>query len=324
MEPSNPKTKKDDKKYGIAFYNLENLFDTNDDPHTLDDDFTPKGFKKWKEDRYRSKTKKLAKAISRIGEDEKLNPPALIGIAEVENSSVIEKLLSTKYLNEIAYDYVHFDSPDERGIDTALIYNKEIFEVVEGQSLPLLIEDEQGERDFTRDILYVHGLLNGEKVHLFVNHWPSRRDGVKETSHKRIEAAQTIIRKMQSISETPENMHVIIMGDFNDDPNAESIKVLMNSGWFVNPFKSLLSPHSGSANYKGQWSLFDQILISHSFLNYEAGTHSFKKAAIYSPKFLKEWKGRYKGNPFRTFAGKKYVGGYSDHFPVYITMRFNE
>jgi len=312
------------REYAIAFYNLENLFDTVDDPHTLDDDYTPKGFKRWKDGRYRSKVKKLAKAISRIGEDEGIHPPVLIGIAEVENDNVVEKLLKTKYLKEAPLDYVHFDSPDERGIDTGLIYNTAHFKVLDAETLPLLIENTNGDRDYTRDILYVHGTLNGEEIHVFVNHWPSRRDGADETKYKRIEAAQTILRKIKSLNDHPSKLHIMVMGDFNDDPQSESIQVLMESGLFINPFNKLLSPDSGSANYKGKWSLFDQIILSHNFLNHEPGTHSFRKAEIFAPRFLKEWKGKYKGNPFRTFAGKKYIGGYSDHFPVYVMMLFNE
>lgn len=308
----------------IAFYNLENLFDTKNDPYALDDDFTPTGFKKWKEKRYRSKLGKLGRAISSIGEQEGSYPPVLLGIAEVENGQVIQKLLGGKHLKNIPYDFVHFDSPDERGIDTALIYNKDHFKVIKSETLALIIENENGERDFTRDILYVNGSLNGEEIHVFVNHWPSRRDGADETKHKRIKAAETILEKLNSLNHDPASINVLVMGDFNDDPNSESIQKLMNSNLFINPMQKLLSPVSGSANYKGKWSLFDQIILSHSFLNHEKDTHSFKKAAVYAPQFLKEWKGKYKGNPFRTFAGKKYIGGYSDHFPVYIIMRFNE
>lgn len=311
-------------EYSIAFYNLENLFDTINDPHALDDDFTPTGFKKWKEKRYRSKLGKLGRAISKIGEDDNVDSPVLLGIAEVENGAVINKLINGKYLKEIPYDFVHYESPDERGIDTALIYNKNHFQVIESETLALLIENENGERDYTRDILYVNGNLNGEGIHVFVNHWPSRREGTDETKHKRIKAAETILNKLKSINEDSTSLNVIIMGDFNDDPNSESIQALMHSRLFINPMQKLLSPVSGSANYKGKWSLFDQIILSHSFLNHEMGTHSYKKAAVFAPKFLKEWKGKYKGNPFRTFAGKKYLGGYSDHFPVYIIMRFNE
>lgn len=305
----------------VAFYNLENLFDTMNNPYSLDDDFTPSGFKKWNNKKFYKKTRKLAKAIAHIGEDESEAPAVLLGIAEVENSEVIEKLLECEELRDIAYDYVHFDSPDERGIDTGLIYHKEYFEVLNGMTIPLLIDGENGERDLTRDILYVHGKLNQEEMHVFVNHWPSRRDGANETAYKRLAAANTIIKKVQEIRNSDPTANFIIMGDFNDDPRSESLQTLMHTGLFINPMKQLLSPNTGSANYKGKWSLFDQILVSHNFLNYESGNHSFKEAHIYNPSFLQEWKGKYKGNPFRTYAGKKYLGGYSDHFPVYLVLK---
>nr|WP_299071250.1 endonuclease [uncultured Allomuricauda sp.] len=311
-----------ENQFTIAFYNLENFFDTKNDPHKLDDDFTPDGKKVWDESKFSRKTKKLARTISLIGQDDSGVPPILIGIAEVENKQVIEALLKTKSLREVNYDYVHFDSPDERGIDTALIYNRERFEVISSETIPLMVDNNNGDRDLTRDILYVHGRLHQEEIHVFVNHWPSRRDGADETSYKRIKAAETILQKIGNMPK--ESFNCIIMGDFNDDPNSESIKTIMETKMFVNPMQTLLSPVSGSANYKGEWSLFDQILISHSFLNYEKGTHSFKKAKVFAPKFIKEWKGKYKGNPFRTYAGKKYLGGYSDHFPVYLVLKENK
>ncbi|MDT0620602.1 endonuclease [Croceitalea vernalis] len=310
-------------RFTLAFYNLENYFDTTNDEHVLDDDFTPKGFKKWNDKKFYRKSHKLAKAIAHIGQGESNLPPVLLGIAEVENDGVIKKLLDTDELEDINYDYVHFDSPDERGIDTALIYHRDYFNVLEAETIPLIINSQNGNRDFTRDILYVKGELNGEEIHVFVNHWPSRRDGADQTAYKRIEAAKTILKKISSIQNEQNHLNLIVMGDFNDDPSSESIKTLMASGLFINPMEKLLSPHSGSANYKGEWSLFDQVILSHSFLNFEQGTHSFKKAKIFAPDFLKEWKGKYKGNPFRTYAGKKYIGGYSDHFPVYIVLKWN-
>ncbi len=310
----------DRKRFTVAFYNLENYFDTRNDPHKLDDDFTPKGFKKWDDKRFAWKTKKLAKAISEIGEEETDAPPVLLGVAEIENAKVLEALLASKKLKDVNYDYVHFESPDERGIDTGLIYNADFFEVLKGETLPLLVENTNGERDFTRDILYVSGKLNGEKIHLFVNHWPSRRDGSKETEYKRVAAAATVLQKIELLKKEDKEPHIIVMGDFNDNPQSASIKHLMESRLFINPMEKLLSPLGGSANYKGEWSLFDQVLLSHSFLNVEKGTHSFDKAAIFAPRFLKEWKGKYKGNPYRTYAGRKYIGGYSDHFPVYAVL----
>lgn len=322
-DDQNNKARYTNDQFVVAFYNLENYFDTTNDTHVLDDDFTPKGFKKWDDKRFAWKTRKLAKAISKIGLDDSVLSPILIGIAEVENSKVIEKLLESKKLKDINYDYVHFDSPDERGIDTGLIYNKDYFKVIAAETIPLLVENTNGERDLTRDILYVKGKLNNEELHVFVNHWPSRRDGAELTAYKRVEAANTILRKINQLQKDVEDANILVMGDFNDDPNSESIQTLMKSGLFINPMQALLTPNSGSANYKGEWSLFDQIIVSHNFLNYEEGTHSFKKAQVFAPKFLKEWKGKYKGNPYRTYVGKKYLGGYSDHFPVYIVLNFN-
>lgn len=310
-----------ENKHTVAFYNLENFFDTKDDPNTMDDDFTPKGFRRWSMSKFRRKVKRMAKTIAQIGLQDSDAPPVLLGVAEVENKEVIQELLDAKSLKREPYGFVHFDSPDERGIDTALIFHKEHFAVVHSETIPLLINNLNGERDLTRDILYVKGKLHNEEVHVFVNHWPSRREGAEETDYKRIKAAETILEKLRAIE--AESPNCIIMGDFNDDPNSESIQKLMSTGMFINPMQNLLSPVSGSTNFKGKWNLFDQILVSHTFLNYEKGTHTFKKAKVFAPRFLTEWKGRYKGNPFRTFAGKKYLGGYSDHFPVYVILEEN-
>lgn len=317
------KKKKNKHLYSVGFYNLENLFDTIDDPNTLDDDFTPQGKKKWSNKRYRKKVFKLAKTISEICEN-KHNPyPILMGIAEVENAMVVEDLINSKPLEDANYGFVHYDSPDERGIDTALLYIKENFEVLHSEPITLLVYEKNGRRDATRDILYVEGKLNGEKVHVFVNHWPSRRDGHEETSHKRVKAAKTLLHFMEGIESKEVSPNYIIMGDFNDGPEADSIKTLMNSNKLYNPMEKLLTPKRGSANYKNSWSLFDQILVSHNFLNYEKGTHSFANANIFDEKFLTEYEGKYKGTPYRTYSGRKYIGGYSDHFPVYIQLKFN-
>lgn len=317
------KPKKRKELFTVAFYNLENLFDTKDDAFTLDDDFTPEGAKKWSYKRYKKKLSKLARTIDQLGRKQSALPPVLVGVAEVENKSVIKKLVQSGPLKKTSYDYVHFESPDERGIDTALIYHKAYFEPLFSEPIPLLIENEVGERDTTRDILYVYGKLNGEKMHIFVNHWPSRRKGEEETSAKRIEAANTIIRYMDRLEEDHEHLNYLIMGDFNDGPTDRSIKHLVETKELYNPMEKLLTPDRGSANYRRSWSLFDQILVSHSFFDYQKGTHSFAHANIFDEHFLTEWKGKYRGNPFRTYIGRKYKGGYSDHFPVYIQLKLN-
>lgn len=317
------KRKKANDLYTIGFYNLENLFDTHDDPNTLDDDFTPNGFKKWSLKRYKRKLYKLAKTIAEVGDEATKRPPVLMGIAEVENREVVEDLIGAEALRDINYGYVHYDSPDERGIDTGLIYHKDYFEVLHSEPITLMIFEENGVRDTTRDILYVKGLLNKEEVHIFVNHWPSRRDGDRETSFKRVQAAETILDFMKGIETEIENPNYIVMGDFNDGPNDESIKRLMQSEKLYNPMEKLLTPERGSANYKKSWMLFDQILVSHNFFNYQKGTHSFAHANIFDESFLTEFKGKYKGTPYRTYVGRKYIGGYSDHFPVYIQLKYN-
>lgn len=311
------------KLFTIAFYNLENLFDTEDDPRKLDDDFTPKGKKKWTRKRYKKKLHKLAKTIARLGRKTTKMSPVLIGVAEVENKSVIRDLLKAAPLRDLEYDAIHFDSPDERGIDTALIYNKDHFEPLFSKPIELQVFNNNGDRDLTRDILYVHGKLNDEEVHLFVNHWPSRRAGQDETAYKRKSAAETLLSYMEDIESKSSDPNYIVMGDFNDGPKSESILHLAGGKNLYNPMAKLATPERGSANYRRSWSLFDQILVSHSFFNYEQGTHSFAHANIFDEHFLTEWEGRYKGNPFRTYVGKKYKGGYSDHFPVFIQLTYN-
>lgn len=307
----------------IAFYNLENLFDTVDDPDTLDDDFTPNGFKKWSKKRYRRKLYKLARTLSEVGNYETQSPPVIVGIAEIENKTVVEDFLATEPLRNIDYGYVHYDSPDERGIDCALIYHRAYFKVLYSEPITLLVYEKDGRRDTTRDILYVKGKLNNEEVHIFVNHWPSRRDGDIETSYKRIKAANTLLDYMAKIETHTKDPNYIVMGDFNDGPFSDSVKTLVQSEHLYNPMEKLLTTERGSANYKRAWMLFDQILISHNLLNFEKGTHSFAHANIFDERFLTEFKGRYEGTPYRTYAGRKYIGGYSDHFPVYIQLKYN-
>ena len=311
--------------YTIAFYNLENLFDAKNNVRTLDEDFTPDGFKKWTPKKYRRKLIGLAKTIVRIGQSANPYPPVIIGVAEVENHLVLRDLIETEPLHDVDYDFVHYESPDERGIDTGLIYHRKYFKVIMSEAIPLMVSNPDGVRDTTRDILYVCGLLNGEKMHLFINHWPSRRDGAEITEYKRIAAAEVVKAKMAVIERDEPNPKYIVMGDFNDDPSSKSIQALLHNSGLHNPMESLHIPKSrGSASYKRTWSLFDQILLSHRFYKYEKGSHSFDTANIFDQDFLKEIKGKYKGSPFRTFVGEKYLGGYSDHFPVYVVLKFNK
>jgi len=208
----------------VAFYNLENLFDTKDDPAILDEDFLPDSEKGWTRKRYQKKINSLGTAISNIGFSKSRKAPVLLGVAEVENKKVLEELIQTKHLKNKGYGIVHYDSPDERGIDVGLLYQKQYFEVTNSESIPILVNSQKGDRDYTRDVLYIVGKLNKEEIHILVNHWPSRRDGAELTSYKRIAAAKKNREIISKITTQNADAKIIVMGDFNDDPFNESIK----------------------------------------------------------------------------------------------------
>ncbi len=308
-------------KLSIAFYNLENLFDTLNDPNILDDAFTPKGELGWNASRYSEKLDKLSRVIAKIGKAETRSAPAIVGVAEVENKKVLRDLVTAEALAALNYEYVHHNSPDERGIDTALLYRKDVFKVLESRSYSLYISNVEGLRDFTRDILYVHGRLEGIELFILVNHWPSRGEGVELSNPKRIAAAKRnreIIAEIQA--QNPE-ARIIIMGDFNDDPQSEAVRNHLVSTDFYNPMIFLLTRYAGSLTHRGDWYLFDQIILSPNWMKAYENPLEYEKSAIYNPEILREPEGRFKGNPLRTYAGDNYLGGASDHFPVYVVFK---
>lgn len=322
MFPSFKSSKQKKNITTVAFYNVENLFDTIDDSKTADDDFTPEGKKKWTYKRYQIKIKKLSSVISQLGLNRSKFPPAIVGLVEVENEKVVSDLANSSHLRKHHYDFVHHNSPDERGIDVALLYNKIAFELIASETYPVFLEDERGERDYTRDILKVSGNLYGELVHVLVNHWSSRREGAAETEHKRITAAKTVRSIIDEIHTKEMNPKIIIMGDFNDDPTSKSVEEYMVKDDFYNPMKKLLDAEkSGTLIYNGSWNLFDQIIFSKNFLDKEEGKFYFKHAEVFNKDWMKIYKGKFKGSPFRTYIGKWYQGGFSDHFPVYAFLK---
>jgi len=304
----------------IAFYNLENLFDIFDDPETFDDDFTPTGKKKWTLKRYKNKIKKMSEVIVKIGIEHSTTPPVLVGLAELENESVVSDLITSKNLRDFHYDYVQFDSPDQRGIDVALIFLKQSFEVLDSKVYPLMLFEEDGDRDYTRDILLVKGNLKGELVYTIVNHWPSRREGQELSDFKRIAAAKRVHEIVADIMAETADPKIIIMGDFNDGFDSISVRKYLVTEQFYNPMEQLKTTGSGSSVYNGDWLLFDQIIVSKNFLETQPNSLKFKYADVYDPKFIRTWRGKRKNNPFRTYIGKWYQGGYSDHFPVYLYL----
>lgn len=305
----------------VAFYNLENLFDLNNDPYTNDNDFLHSSAKKWTPKRYENKLRKLGFAISNIGRNETGKHPAIVGMAEVENGRVIEDLLASKHLQDLNYDYVHYDSPDERGIDVALIYDSSAFEVVKSKNLRIEIVTPEGMPDYTRDILSVSGFLDGELFHVIVNHWSSKREGERETEYKRLIASKKVGEVISELMAEDENARIIVIGDFNDEPDSESIMNLVNEHNLYNPMATLRSFTRGTTKHGGKWCLFDQILMTTNFFRSSKDRFEFYKADIFDEDFLKLFNGPYKGAPFRTYVGKKYKGGYSDHFPVYAIFK---
>lgn len=307
--------------YNIAFYNIENLFDIENNPLTNDDDFLPTSAKRWTPKRYQKKLLRLGTVISKIGEEDTAIAPVIVGLAEVENSNVLSDLVKSKNLINEDYSYIHYDSPDERGIDVALLYKSDIFKVENSEPFTVYLQNELGEQDYTRDILLVQGKLNNENLNIIVNHWSSRREGEKETEFKRIAGANVVNSIIKKLKKEDSNAKTIVMGDFNDNPNNDSIALMEKESNLYNPFKTVWSREKGSLSYNFQWNLFDQILFSTNFFDVKNSTLSFASADVFNSKFLAQSHGKYKGQPFRTFVGKKFKGGYSDHFPVYIQLK---
>lgn len=310
---------KKENVFTIALYNVENFFDIVDDPLTNDEAYTPLGERRWSESRYRKKVKNISSVIAQIGRNRSNYAPAIIGLVEIENTKVLEDLIHHENLKNEGYNFVHKNSKDNRGIDVALLYRSDLFEVLHTKNYPIHYEGEEGEIGFSRDILVVSGRLNGELVHIITNHWPSRREGEEKSDFKRIEAAKLLHYAIAEIKEGDSEPKIIILGDFNDNPNDESIKDYVMTEEFHNPMEALYKKGIGSLTFQKKWHLFDQIIISKSFLN-NGADHSFLEAKVFNKKWLRTHKGKRKGSPFRTYIGRWYKGGYSDHFPVYMNL----
>lgn len=325
---------KNGKKYNIrtiAFYNLENLFDTINDV-TKNDEASPiMELKSNKSKVYWDKIDKLSSTIAKIGLDKSKTSPAIIGVSEVENLNVLEDLVKSKHLVKNNYGIVHYDSPDKRGIDVALLYQKRYFNPIHHEVFdPNIYKDNQ--KVYTRDQLLVSGYLDGELIHLIVNHWPSRRGGEAASRPNREKAAYQNIKIIKQVREQDPGAKILIMGDFNDDPtNASFKKVLktksrkknVNDGDLFNPYEDMFRRGFNTLKYRDKINLFDQILFTSPLLDNgekDFSTYKMYKAMVFNKRFLTTKKGKYKGYPFRSFSNGGYSGGYSDHYPVYIYL----
>ena len=323
--------KRNFKIHTIAFYNVENLFDTINDINKNDEASPIMEIKFNRSEIYKKKVKNMASVIADIGSDLVNKSPSIVGLSEVENRNVIEDLLNNKHLLNKNYDIVHYDSPDERGIDVGLIYNKDVFKVNSTKSHELIIYDNNSsKRNYTRDQLVVSGLLDNELIHVIVNHWPSRSGGEERSRAGRMAAAELNKKIIDSLQNKYKNAKIITMGDFNDDPHDDSMKKILNAKKHIedvktngiyNPMEVILSDQGiGSNAYRDVWQLFDQILVTEPFLNKKYDSYQFYKAGIFNKSYLINKAGRYKGYPFRSFSWGSFTGGYSDHLPPYIYL----
>ena len=314
-------------KIAIGFWNVENLYDTINDPLKQDEEFTPVGINKWGTERYNKKIQHLSETISQIGKDSATDGLAVIGLCEIENTLVLNDLVNSENLKSRNYKVIHFEGPDARGIDPAFLYNPKYFKVTKTGRYKVTLPTDTAHK--TREQLVVSGNLEGEEVSFIVIHWPSRRGGEEETKSNRIAAADVTRRIVDSLQKTKSKCKIIIMGDLNDDPINESVKMhlrtnenkkMIKENELYNTMENIHKTGIGTISYKDKWNLFDQLIISKSLLNEDKNKLRFSSSHIYNATILAEGEGKYKGQPFRTYGGTKYLGGYSDHFPVYLFL----
>jgi hypothetical protein len=335
----------------VAFYNFENLFDTINNPNN-DEEWTPTGAQHWTSAKYKQKIHNLAKVLSQIGTGENTqNSPTLIGGAEIENQGVLEDLVKDPQLINSDYGIVHYESPDKRGIDVALLYQKKHFQPVSSVNIPLLIynksantkekdsketaedkadsdkiEVDKGDRVYTRDILLVTGFLDGDEVNVIVNHWPSRSGGEKKSSPFREQAGRMDRKIMDSIYKVNPNAKIINMGDLNDGTYNKSVKEGVGAKLkksevkefgVYNPFEQMAKDGHASLFYRDAGDIFDQIMVSETLIRTDYSSFRYWKAGIWNKPFMVQTTGQYKGYPLRHSANEV---GFSDHFPVYIYL----
>ncbi len=320
------KDKMSSPNFTIMFYNVENLFDTIDNPNKFDDEFLPTDEKHWNTKRYKKKLKDLSRVISASDE---VDLPDIVGLSEVENRRVLEDLVSSNKLKEANYGVVHEESPDVRGIDVALIYKKSSFTYLEHETIKISFDFEPETK--TRDILYVKGKLpDNELLHVFVNHWSSRRKGQKESEGKRLVAAGLLKSKVNEILKSDKDAKIVIVGDFNDEPQNKSLKDILKAANSKSNKKSELYnllynkdlSNKGTYNYRGKWQMFDNIIVSRALLYSKKGyVVSSKEASILSKKWMMYHNNKYNSDtPNRTYGGPNYYGGISDHLPVFVEL----
>ena len=324
-----PAQKQSYKTAIIAFYNLENFYDTVDNPNVNDEEYLPNGPKNYNSKVYRTKVEHLATVISQIGIDVNPDGPAIIGVAEIENDTVLNDLVHHSLIKDRNYQVVHYDSKDIRGVDVALLFNPKYFKPIFSKKLFVQMPRGAKQSYFTRDILWVSGTLGDDTIHVFVNHWPSRVGGEQRSAPGRAAAALVDKKMVDSLEHNGKPAKIIVMGDLNDDPISPSVMRVLNAkgrvddilpGDLYNPWVELYKKGLGTLAYQDAWGLFDQIIINSSWLDKNQTGFFYYQQHIFNKAFLIENIGKYKGYPMRTWDGNTYRGGYSDHFPTYIVV----
>jgi len=307
-------------KIFIGFWNLENLFDTVDDPSNPgDDEYLPTAKSEWDENKFDKKIANLSKIIRSMNDG---NGPDVLGVCEVENRYVMEEL-SNRYLKDMNFEIVHFDSKDPRGIDVGLFFKKNKFQLIHSEKIIVPLQGN------TRDILYTVLKFKKDTLHIFVNHWPSRRSGQLESEPRRIKAAKTLRNKVDSLFSKNKKSSIVIMGDFNDMPDNNSILVFLQAIPFecdsltpeytYNLYNTAAKKYSqgiGSYFHQGNFNMLDQIIISKGLLDKQELDYECESFSVISNELNTTRSGKFKGAPFPTFGSGRYLGGYSDHFPV--------
>lgn len=302
----------------VASWNVENLFDTIDNEEKNDEDFLPDGRKKWTDAKLDLKCKNLSRVIRYMNEGK---GPDILAVQEVEHKSLLE-ILTKKHLSEFNYKIAYAESPDKRGIDNALIYDADLFSFIEQKELEVILADNYP----TRLILWVKLKYKDEFLNIFVNHWPSRRGGQEKSEPNRIAAAKVLKKAVEEIKNSVPEENIIILGDFNDEPENESIyKVLEanNSDYLINLSFSAYKDGLGTYKYRDDWNMLDQIIVNKLLMdgNFSTTEASFK---VLKPEFAVQKEGKYKGTILPTYGGRKYLAGFSDHYPVSIVIRYTK
>lgn len=319
------------KPYTVVFYNLENLFDTIKSPGVHDEEFTPEGPKAWNSTKYWKKIGNIEQVFYQMAGTFKAYP-TIIGVSEIENRNVLEDVVAAPKLRRANYQIAHYDSPDARGVDVALLYRPDQFKYEGSYPIPMVLPEDPEFK--TRDILMVWGTIEGERFYFFVNHWPSRLGGQAASESKRMAAARMVRHTIDSIMKEQPDAKMVIMGDMNDDPTDRSLTESLGAkakvadvqpGDLFNPYHAMFKAGYGTLAYQDSWNLFDNMVVNENLLNGGRGKLKLHKTAknkfygnIFDRPFLHQQSGQYKNYPLRTFVGNTFQGGYSDHFPVYL------